>query len=134
MLLSPHKIIILQTQPQIQLVLEYTFGGWALSGGGSMSGTTYTFGTSNGGTLTANWTANNYTITFITQWWVYLLQPDTMLLRVLLTYDKSFSFKGRMYAKPGYVLPKWNTKADGSGNEIILLRKNIYELIQLRVI
>jgi len=43
----------------------FTFTGWTLSGGGSLSGSTYTFGTSNG-TVTAQWTANaatNYTLT-----------------------------------------------------------------------
>jgi len=42
----------------------YTFTGWTLSGGGSLSGTVYTFGTSNG-TVTAGWTANvtNYNVT-----------------------------------------------------------------------
>ena len=42
----------------------YTFTGWTLSGGGSLSGNVYTFGTSNG-TVTAGWTANttNYTVT-----------------------------------------------------------------------
>ncbi|MCL2707407.1 MAG: InlB B-repeat-containing protein [Dehalococcoidia bacterium] len=35
----------------------YTFTGWTLSGGGSLSGNVYTFGTSNG-TVTAGWTAN----------------------------------------------------------------------------
>jgi len=35
----------------------YTFNGWTLSGGGSLSGSTYTFGTSNG-TVTAGWTQN----------------------------------------------------------------------------
>ena len=42
----------------------YTFAGWTLSGGGSLNGNVYTFGTSNG-TVTAGWTANvtNYTLT-----------------------------------------------------------------------
>lgn len=39
----------------------YTFTGWSLSGGGSFSGTTYTFGESNG-TLTAQWSAASYTV------------------------------------------------------------------------
>lgn len=39
----------------------YTFTGWSLSGGGSFSGTTYTFGGSNG-TLTAQWSAAIYTV------------------------------------------------------------------------
>ncbi|NCB99962.1 MAG: hypothetical protein EOM34_04665 [Clostridia bacterium] len=41
----------------------YTFKGWTLSGGGSMSGTTYRYGTSNG-TLTAVWQIITYTVTF----------------------------------------------------------------------
>ena len=36
----------------------YTFTGWTLSGGGSLAGSAYTFGTSNG-TVTAQWTADN---------------------------------------------------------------------------
>ncbi len=40
----------------------YTFNGWTASGNGSLDGTTYTFGPG-AGTLTANWTANNYTLT-----------------------------------------------------------------------
>lgn len=40
----------------------HTFAGWTHSGGGSLSGSIYTFGTSNG-TLTASWTINQYTLT-----------------------------------------------------------------------
>lgn len=41
----------------------YTFNGWVVSGAGSsISGTTFTMGTANT-TLTASWTANNYTLT-----------------------------------------------------------------------
>lgn len=41
----------------------HTFCGWSLEGGGSLSGTTYTFGT-NGGILTANWDANEFPVIF----------------------------------------------------------------------
>lgn len=41
---------------------NYRFTGWTLSGGGSLSGTTYTYGASNG-TLTANWEPNSYVVT-----------------------------------------------------------------------
>jgi uncharacterized repeat protein (TIGR02543 family) len=42
----------------------YTFNSWTLSGtNSSMSGTTFTMGTANA-TLTANWTVNNYTVTY----------------------------------------------------------------------
>lgn len=40
----------------------YTFNGWTLSGGGSISGSIYTYGNSNG-TLTANWIPAEYTLT-----------------------------------------------------------------------
>jgi len=42
----------------------FTFNGWTLSGGGSLNGSTYTFGTSNG-TVTAQWTADvtSYNVT-----------------------------------------------------------------------
>ena len=36
----------------------YTFAGWTLTGGGTLNGNTYTFGTSNG-TVTAQWTENS---------------------------------------------------------------------------
>lgn len=41
----------------------YTFTGWTKSGGGSISGTTYTFGSSDG-TLTANWQINTWTVSY----------------------------------------------------------------------
>lgn len=41
----------------------YTFAGWTLSGSGSLSGTTYTYGAGNG-TLTAKWTRIVLTVTF----------------------------------------------------------------------
>ena len=41
----------------------YTFRGWNLSGGGSLSGTTYTYGAGNA-TLEAQWQKVTYTVTF----------------------------------------------------------------------
>ena len=41
----------------------YTFVGWTVSGAGSLSGTTYTFGNA-AGTLTAQWKPVTYTITY----------------------------------------------------------------------
>jgi len=41
----------------------YTFTGWSLSGAGSISGTTFTYGAGNA-TLTARWTANQYNVSF----------------------------------------------------------------------
>jgi len=57
----------------------YTFMGWTLSGGGSLNGGVYTFGTSNG-TVTAQWTANTSAkgifgtnAKWYGAWWHYLL-------------------------------------------------------------
>ena len=41
----------------------HTFSGWTLSGSGSLSGTTFTFGAGNA-TLTAKWDTNDYAVTF----------------------------------------------------------------------
>ena len=46
----------------------YTFTGWTLSGGGSLSGSTYTFGTANG-TVTAGWTQNSVDTTKYIKLW-----------------------------------------------------------------
>ena len=45
---------------------SFTFTGWSLSGGGSISGSTYTFGTSNG-TLTAQYSQSAITLPTITR-------------------------------------------------------------------
>lgn len=41
----------------------YTFAGWTFSGGGSLSGTTYTVGLSNA-SVVAQWTTNQYIVTY----------------------------------------------------------------------
>ena len=55
---------------------SYTFNGWTLSGGGSLSGSTYTFGTSNG-TVTAQWTQQKgifgTNAKWYGAWWHYIL-------------------------------------------------------------
>jgi len=54
----------------------YTFSGWTLTGSGSLSGNTYTFGTSNG-TVTAQWTQQKGIFgtnpKWNGAWWHYLL-------------------------------------------------------------
>ena len=49
------------TAESTSLTSTKSFSKWTLSGGGSLSGTTYTFGSSNG-TLTANYTNNSITL------------------------------------------------------------------------
>lgn len=55
---SPEGTVSIQNPTRI----GYTFAGWTLSGGGSISGTTYKYGTSDGA-LTANW--NQLPIPFV---------------------------------------------------------------------
>jgi uncharacterized repeat protein (TIGR02543 family) len=54
----------------------YTFNGWSLSGGGSLNGSVYTFGSSNG-TATAQWTQNKgifgTNARWYGAWWHYIL-------------------------------------------------------------
>lgn len=60
----------------------------------------------------AQWKPNNYTITYNANGGYNT--PDTNSSQSV-TYNSSFSFRNRMYAFPGKVHTKWNTKADGSG-------------------
>jgi len=73
----------------------YTFSNWTVQGGGSVSGNTYTFGTSDG-TVMANWTANKYLVSFNDQnsTNVNMLREPLNLTNptqqgVTITYDRS---------------------------------------------
>jgi len=59
--------------------INYTFTGWILSGGGSLSGNTYTFGASDG-TVTAQWTMAETP----SQWWASLPGFLQWILRWIL--------------------------------------------------
>ena len=61
---------------------NHTFTGWTLSGGGSLNGSTYTFGTSNG-MVTAQWTANSQPPVTPSQWWESLPSFVQWILRWL---------------------------------------------------
>ena len=62
---------------------NHTFTGWTLTGGGNLSGSSYTFGTSNG-TVTAQWTANSQPPVTPTQWWESLPSFVQWILRWML--------------------------------------------------
>ncbi len=84
----------------------YTFSGWEISsGGGSLSGSTYTFGASNG-TLRAKWTPINYTITY---------DVDGGTAIGSLTYNITSTNKLPAAVKTGYTFGGWKPTAN-AGN------------------
>lgn len=83
----------------------YSFNGWTNSGSGSLSGTTYTFGAGNG-TLTANWKANNYTVTFNAN------GGTTPTASKSVTYASSYSTLPTP-TRTGYTFQGWYTATSG---------------------
>ena len=104
----------------------YTFTGWTLSGKGSLNGTTYTFG-EGAATLTANYTANTYTITLdnksattagttaIYEKYGAGIYLDSALKNVMTTTTNKITVP----AKTGYTFKGYYTKENGQGNQII---------------
>ena len=89
----------------------YTFGGWSASGtGSSLSGTTFKMGTSNA-TLTAKWTANNYTLTVNPNGGTYAGKIDASTKT--MTYDSSNNNGIGIASKTGYIFQGWYTSASG---------------------
>ena len=104
----------------------YTFTGWTLSGKGSLNGTTYTFG-EGAATLTANYTANTYTITLdnksattagttaIYEKYGAGIYLDSALKNVMTTTTNKITVP----AKTGYTFKGYYTKENGQGDQII---------------
>lgn len=80
----------------------YTFTGWALSGGGSFSGSTYTYGASNG-TLTAQWQLNTYTISFDAN------EGEGAPEAVTKTYGVTLALPDTIPTRTGYGFLGWST-------------------------
>jgi len=102
----------------------YTFTGWTLSGGGSLNGNVYTFGTSNG-TVTAGWTANvtNYTLTYNANGGTGAPTAQTM------PANTDFNLSSTVPTRNGYTFLGWNTIATAttatfSPNESVYLTGN----------
>ena len=104
----------------------YTFTGWTLSGKGSLNGTTYTFG-EGAATLTANYTANTYTITLdnksattagttaIYEKYGAGIYLDSALKNVMTTTTNKITVP----SKTGYTFKGYYTKENGQGDQII---------------
>ena len=90
----------------------YTFSHWWGDNGGiyypnGEYGSDY-----NGGTVTlyAQWSANQYTVSYDPNGGSGTMAPDTA------TYDAAFSIRANEYTKTGYEFVGWNDRADGTGN------------------
>ena len=104
----------------------HTFTGWTLSGKGSLNGTTYTFG-EGAATLTANYTANTYTITLdnksattagttaIYEKYGAGIYLDSALKNAMTTTTNKITVP----AKTGYTFKGYYTKENGQGDQII---------------
>lgn len=116
----------------------YTFGGWTLSGGGSISNGTYTYGASNG-TLTAKWTINTWTVSYNAnggtgapasqtktygQTLTLSTTKPTKAKSVLTGYTVTYRINYTGGTDPAaataartttYTFSKWNTESDGTG-------------------
>lgn len=86
---------------------HYTFDGWSLSGGGSLSGTTYTYGAFNG-TLTAKWTPVSFPIS-------YNLNGGTFLIPNPSSYTIEDEFTLNNPIREGYKFVGWT---DSNGDDL----------------
>ena len=104
----------------------YKFDGWTLSGKGSLNGSTYTFG-EGAATLTANYTANTYTITLdnksattagttsIYEKYDAGIYLDSALKNAMTTTANPITKP----SKTGYTFKGYYTKENGQGDQII---------------
>ncbi|MBR5423932.1 MAG: InlB B-repeat-containing protein, partial [Clostridia bacterium] len=93
----------------------YTFNGWVLGGdeNGTLSGNTYTFGAGDGkaDTLTAQWTANTYTVVYDGNGGVPTTQSKTA------TYNAAYPTVTEP-TRTGYTFAGWWTAAE-NGDQIV---------------
>lgn len=93
----------------------YTFNGWKHSNGTVYSsGQTLTkpnFTSTNGGsiTLTAQWSANTYTIAYNAN------GGSGTMANTAATYDQNVTLRTNAFTRDGYTFQGWNTAANGSG-------------------
>lgn len=85
----------------------YTFDGWTKSGGGSLSSTTYTFGSSNG-TLAANWQINTWAVDYDANGGSGAPASQTK------TYGQTLVLSADVPTRTGYTFKGWATTSEAS--------------------
>jgi uncharacterized repeat protein (TIGR02543 family) len=93
---------------------SYTFAGWATTSGGAVAyanSASYTMSSAANVTLYAQWTLNNYTVTFDAN-------GDggtgTMSTQTI-AFNASDNLTANTFTRTGYIFAGWNTAANGSG-------------------
>ena len=89
----------------------YTFTGWTGSNGTTPQKTvTINKGTRGNLSYTANWSANQYSVTYDANGGTGTMSTDTA------TYDENYVTKANQFTRTGYEFVGWTTNADGSGS------------------
>lgn len=89
----------------------YTFTGWTGSNGTTPQKTvTINNGTRGNLSYTANWSANQYSITYNANGGTGAMDTDTA------TYNENYVAKANQFTRTGYEFAGWTENADGSGS------------------
>ena len=89
----------------------YTFSGWTGSNGTTPQKTvTVNKGTRGNLSYIANWSANQYTVTYDANGGTGTMDTDTA------TYNENYITKANQFTRTGYEFVGWTEKADGSGS------------------
>ena len=89
----------------------YTFTGWTGSNGTTPQKTvTVNKGTRGNLNYTANWSVNQYSVTYNANGGTGTMSVDTA------TYNENYVTKSNQFTKTGYEFVGWTTNADGSGS------------------
>ena len=90
----------------------YTFTGWTGSNGTTLQKTvTVSKGTRGNLSYTANWSANQYTVSYDANGGTGTMDTDTA------TYNENYVTKANQFEKTGYRFVGWTENADGTGGK-----------------
>ena len=89
----------------------YTFTGWYTAATGGTRITEATTVPANNVTYYAQWTVNNYTVTYNANGGTGSMATDTVI------FDQNYTTKANAFTKTGYTFKGWNEKADGTGTD-----------------
>ena len=90
----------------------YTFTGWTGTGlSGATKSVTVTKRSTGNRSYTANWSANEYIVSYNENGGSGSMSQDTA------TYGESYTAKANNFSRPGYTFAGWNESADGKGSD-----------------